>query len=65
MNSNIPLIITIKNVYGNELIYPVNSVAQLFANIARQKTLSRETLKHAKALGYKIEVHQLCSASFN
>jgi len=50
--------VTIKNVYGTEMIYPANSVAQIFADIARQKTLSRETLKLAKALGYEIQVQQ-------
>jgi hypothetical protein len=40
------------------MIYPANSVAQIFADIARQKTLSRETLKLAQALGYKVEVQQ-------
>ena len=40
------------------MIYPANSVAQIFANIARQKTLSRETLKLAKALGYDVQVQQ-------
>jgi len=58
LTANNPLIVTIKNVYGTEMIYPANSVAQIFADIARQKTLSRETLKQAKALGYEIQVQQ-------
>ena len=58
LTANNPLIVTIKSVYGNEMIYPANSVAQIFADIARQKTLSRETLKLAQALGYKVEVQQ-------
>ena len=52
------LLVTIKNVYGTEMIYPVNDAAHIFANIARQKTLSRETLKNAKALGYDVQVMQ-------
>ena len=40
------------------MIYPANSVAQIFADIARQTTLSRDTLKLAQALGYKIEIKQ-------
>jgi len=40
------------------MIYPANSVAQIFADIARQTTLSRDTLKQAQALGYKVEVKQ-------
>ena len=58
LTANNPLIVTIKNVYGKEMIYPANSVAQIFADIARQTTLSRDTLKLAQALGYKIEVKQ-------
>lgn len=40
------------------MIYPANEAAYIFANIARQKTLSRETLKNAKALGYDVQVQQ-------
>ena len=58
LTANNPLIVTIKTVYGKEMIYPANSVAQIFADIARQTTLSRDTLKQAQALGYKIEVKQ-------
>jgi len=58
LTANNPLIVTIKNVYGKEMIYPANSVAQIFADIARQTTLSRDTLKLAQALGYKVEVKQ-------
>ena len=58
LTANNPLIVTVKNVYGNELIYPANSVAQIFADIARQQTLSRETLRLAKSLGYTVEIKQ-------
>ena len=58
LTANNPLMVTIKNVYGTEMIYPANSVAQIFADIARQYTLSRETLRLAKALGYEIQVMQ-------
>ena len=58
LTANNPLIVSVKNVYGKEMIYPANSVAQIFADIARQTTLSRDTLKLAQALGYKIEVKQ-------
>lgn len=52
------VLVKIKNVYGKETIYPANSTAQKFADLARQSTLTRETLKHIKALGYEIEVVQ-------
>ena len=50
------LLITVKNVYGKEMIYPSNVVAQIFADISGQKTLSKATLKHAQSLGFKVEV---------
>jgi hypothetical protein len=59
LTANNPLIVSVKNVYGKEMIYPANSVAQIFADIARTYTLTRETLKQAQALGYKIEVKQV------
>ena len=52
------VMIRITKVYGKETIYPANSTAQIFADIARQYTLTRETLKNIKALGYEIEVVQ-------
>jgi hypothetical protein len=52
------LLVTIKTVYGKEMIYPANVVAQICADIAGQKTLSRATLKHAQSLGFKVEVKQ-------
>lgn len=48
--------IEIRNVYGNETIYPANEAARTFAAIAGTKTLKRETLRHAKALGFTITV---------
>jgi orotidine-5'-phosphate decarboxylase len=56
--TNESLIVTIKNVYGKDMVYPANSVAQIFADIARQTTLSSTVLKQAQALGYKIEIQQ-------
>jgi len=58
LTANNTLVVTVKNVYGKETIYPANSVAQIFADLARQYTLTRETLKHAKSLGYTVEVKQ-------
>lgn len=48
--------IEIRNVYGNETIYPANDTAVTFAKIAGTKTLKPETLRLAKSLGYKIAV---------
>jgi hypothetical protein len=48
--------IEIRNVYGNETIYPVNEAAQTFAKIAGTKTLKPDTLRYAKTLGFSVEV---------
>lgn len=48
--------IEIRNVYGNETIYPANDTAKLFASIAGTKTLKRETLKLAEKLGFTVVI---------
>lgn len=48
--------IEVRNVYGNETLYPVNETAKLFASIAGTKTLKAETLKLAQKLGFNVEV---------
>lgn len=48
--------VTVKNVYGEDKVYPVNDNAKLFAAIAGTKTLLHNTIKHAQALGYEIIV---------
>lgn len=50
--------VKVKNVYGNEMIYPVCASAQAFAELARQKTLTHRELMVIKRLGYTIEVVQ-------
>jgi hypothetical protein len=50
--------VKIKNVYGNELIYPVCDKACLFADIAGTKTLSRTVVAQIKRLGYSITIEQ-------
>ncbi len=47
--------ISIRNVYGEEKAYPVNTPAQLFARIAGTKTLTRTTLVNVLAMGCTIE----------
>lgn len=47
--------VLIKSVYGVEKYYPACAAANLFAAIAGTTTLTIETLKGVKALGYAIE----------
>ena len=47
--------IEIKTQYGQTVAHPVCCKSKLFARIAGTKTLTLETLKSIKALGYEIE----------
>jgi hypothetical protein len=48
--------VRIASSYGKELIYPVCEKAELFAKIARAKSLTRNDIDHIKALGFDVEV---------
>ena len=48
---------TTRRVYGNRVIYPHCAVSKDFARIAGTKTLTLDTLKRIKALGY--EIHEV------
>jgi hypothetical protein len=50
--------VRIKNVYGNETIYPVCEKAKAFANIAGTTTLTRHVIAQIKAMGFAITVAQ-------
>lgn len=50
--------VQIKNVYGNETIYPVDDTAKRIAHLAGTKTLTRQTINIAKALGFEFVVQQ-------
>ena len=52
------LIVKKKNVYGNELIYPVCQNAILFSCIAGSKTFCSTTISNIKKLGYKFETER-------
>ena len=44
-----------KNIYGNELIYPVCERAKRFAILTGQKTLSNGAIFQIKRLGYSVK----------
>lgn len=53
------ILVNMRNVYGNDLIYPICEKAKLFAAIAQSRTLSLSTIEAIKALGYRVEVEQV------
>lgn len=50
--------VQIKNVYGNEVVYPVCEVARTLARLAGHKTLTSYDIQQIKQLGYTIVVEQ-------
>lgn len=48
--------IRMKNVYGNELAYPANDTAKLFAKLTNNKVLTPSALNVIRELAYKVEV---------
>lgn len=50
--------IEIKNNFGNEAIYPVCEKANIFTDLLKQKTLTRNDLSKIKSLGFEIVVKQ-------
>jgi len=50
------ILVTVKNVYGIERIYPACDTAIIFAGIAGTATLGHSVIQAIKALGYTIEV---------
>jgi|TARA_R110002167_G_scaffold333498_1_gene540593 hypothetical protein len=52
---NMVLLVEYKNVYGNELVYPVNAKAKAIARLAGSKTLTPQAIRIAKELGFRVE----------
>ena len=48
--------VEIKNVYGEEKIYPFCEKAKTFARIAGTKTLTTQTVAEIYKLGYEIKI---------
>ena len=46
--------VTVRRVYGMPVIYPADANARSFADIAGTKTLTRQTVRHIKNLGFEI-----------
>ena len=48
--------VEIRNVYGNETIYPICEQAKLLAKLAGTKTITKDAVRVIKDLGYSITV---------
>ena len=48
------LVVTKKNVYGVERVYPICTKAKLFASISGNKTLLPDVIELIKKLGYNL-----------
>ena len=57
--------IKVTNHYGNTFYYPMCKTSQVFAGIAKTKTLSLQVLKSLKELGFKINVKENNTIDFN
>ena len=51
--------------YGNTFSYPMCKTSQVFAGIAKTKTLSLQVLKSLKEIGFKINVKENNTIDFN
>ena len=52
------IIVEQKNVYGNIKFYPVNDLAQRFAELMRQRTFDVQNLADIKRMGMTIIIDQ-------
>jgi hypothetical protein len=48
------ILVEVRNVYGNTLVYPVCDTAKLFARIANKTTLGVSNLNDIARLGYQV-----------
>jgi len=48
--------VSVRNVYGNELVYPADDTAALFANLIGAKTFNARQIGQIRALGYAVHV---------
>ena len=56
--------VKLKNVYGQDLVYPACSKSKLFAEIAGTTTLTPETLSKIMFLGYEVINEQPTKLNF-
>ncbi len=57
--------VAIKNVYGNNLAYPVCEKAKLFAQLGGARTLTKSSLDKIESLGYVVLLKHPCGQLFD
>lgn len=50
--------VEIKNIYGQDKVYPVCTTAKTFADIAGTRTLLPQDIRRIQALGYVVIIKQ-------
>jgi|TARA_R100000008_G_scaffold35541_1_gene20190 hypothetical protein len=53
---NTKIRVQIRNVFGNDLIYPMCINSKRFTDLTSSKTLSRNNIKIIKELGFEVDV---------
>ncbi len=48
--------VSVRSVYGSDLVYPADDQAALFAALIRAKTFNAGQLRTIRALGYSVHV---------
>ena len=48
--------VQVRNVFGNDLIYPMCINSKRFTELTQTKTLTRDDVKTIKALGFTVDV---------
>lgn len=56
MTTDMHITVQVRSVYGNDLVYPVDEKALVFARLINAKTFNAAQLQAIKALGYAIRV---------
>lgn len=57
------VVVEVRSVYGRDLIYPVNAVAQAFCEISQRDTLTRSVMEHLSELGFSLIIHYTVGTS--
>ena len=59
------ILITVKEKYGNELLYPLNDTAKLICTLLGTKTIAKDKVKPLEDLGYRVTMSYEQSLEFD